>query len=415
MPRLRSLFALVVCGSITMAADWPQWLGPNRDASSSEKVAVWKDAPKVVWQQPVGEGHSSPVVADGKVFLHVKVKDMNQEQVLAFDAKTGKPSWDKTHDRSDFNSLFGNGPRATPTVIDGRVYTFGITGVLACWDAKDGTEVWKVDTLKKFEAPNLFFGMSCSPLVEGDKVIVSVGVKKGGKGTSIVAFDRKNGEVVWKSGDDPANYASGIAIGKDRDRQLVFLTGANVVGLNPKDGSSLWKFPLKDALNESSTTPVVAGDLIIASSVTYGAVGLKLEPTSTGMTAREEWKNPDANCYFSTPVAVGKDRLFLVSGTKPPALRTEATLRCLDPKTGKEMWKKPAVGKYHASLLKTGDDKLLMLDDAGMLHLLDPSAKEYTELAKAKVCGETWAHPALSDGRLYIRDKKELICLEFAK
>jgi len=417
MPRLLSLLALFVCASITAAADWPQWLGPNRDASSSEKVAPWKEAPKVVWKQPVGEGNSSPVVAEGRVFLHVKVKDKNQEQVHAFDAKNGKPIWDRTYDRAEAKFLFGNGPRATPTVSDGRVYTFGITGVLTCWDAKDGTQLWQVDALKQYEAPNLFFGVSCSPLVEGDKVILNVGVKKGGKGTSIVALDRKTGKEIWKAGDDPASYASGIAIGKDRDRQLVFLTGANVVGVDPKDGSAFWKFPLKDALNESSTTPVVAADLIIASSVTYGAVGVKVEPTSTGMAAKQVWKNDEANCYFSTPVVVGKELMYLVSGTKPGIVPTppEATLRCLDPATGKELWKKPKVGKYHASLLKLTDDKLLMLDDAGTLFLLEPSAKEYKELAKAKVCGDTWAHPALADGRLYVRDGKELICLEFAK
>ena len=131
--------------------------------------------------------------------------------------------------------------------------------------------------------------------------------------------------------------------------------------------------------------------------------------------ATQVWKNDALTCYFSTPVAVGPDHLYLVTGSKPLASSPQATLRCIEARTGKELWHKSKVGKYHATLLRTGDQKLLMLEEAGNLVLLDPDPKEYRELARAKVCGETWAHPALVDGRLYVRDAQEVICLQLGE
>jgi outer membrane protein assembly factor BamB len=128
--------------------------------------------------------------------------------------------------------------------------------------------------------------------------------------------------------------------------------------------------------------------------------------------ATQKWKNPALTCYFSTPVAVGKEHVFLVTGSATNPLRPTSHLHCIEAKSGKELWKKERVAKYHAALLRTADDKLLMLDDFGNLKLLEPNPREYRELATAKVCRPTWAHPALSDGRLYLRDDRELICLQ---
>lgn len=412
MPWMRSLLLLFLLTSLVSAGDWPQWLGPHRDSSSAEKVVPWKEAPKVLWRLAVGEGNSSPVIAGGRVFVHSKVKDKTDEEVIAYDARTGTQVWRQVYSRAAFASPYGNGPRATPAVVDGKVYTFGITGVLTCWEADSGKQVWQVDTLKEFGAKNLFFGMSCSPLVEGDAVLVNVG----GKGASVVALDRNKGSVVWKSRDDRASYSSPIVFGQGKDRQVVFLTGDGVVSLNPKDGSTNWQFPLVDKLLESSTTPVHVGDQIVASAITYGSAGLKLTPSDGKLGYKEEWKNPALTSYFSTPVAVGKDYFFLVTGANPLLIKQpSATLHCVEATTGKDLWMKPNVGKYHAALLRTGDNKLLSLDDFGFLSLIEPDPKEHRVLCKAKVCGATWAHPALADGRVYIRDEKELICLQVSE
>lgn len=392
-----------------MAADWPQWLGPHRDGTSAEKVAPWKEAPRVLWRQPVGEGHSGPVVAGGKVFLHAKVKDKNEEELLAWDAATGKQLWRTAYPRVEFTSIFGNGPRGTPTVVGDRIWALGVTGLLGCFDTENGKQLWQVDTLKQFRADNLTFGVSCSPLIEGRKVLVNVG----GKGASIVAFDKDKGDVLWKVLDDRASYSSPIAFGEGKERQVVFLTQQGLVSLRPDDGMVFWKHPLVDQLSESSTTPVRVKDLLLGSSVTYGSVGLRLASKEGKPTASQVWKNSVLSCYFSTPVPVGGKQLYMVTGSILPP--PQATLRCVDPETGKELWSKPRIGKYHASLLRTGDDRLLIVDDAGHLILLAPSPKEYTELARTKVCGETWAHPALAHGKLYLRDHKELMCLQLGQ
>src|SRR5262249_29293270 len=187
---------------------------------------------------------------------------------------------------------------------------------------------------------------------------------------------------------------------RGKERQAVFVTGANLVSLDPTDGSVFWKFPLKDKLLESSTTPVRVGDLVLASSITYGSVALELGAKDGKPSAGEKWKNPALTSYFSTPVAVGTKHVYMVTGKTPsPFTKPEATLHCVEAVTGKELWQKARVGQYHASLLRTGDDRLLMMTDGGDLVLLDPNPREYRELARSNVSGpETWAHPALSDG-----------------
>ncbi len=409
MYRLLACLPILLLSSFAHAADWPQWLGPNRDGVSSEKVAPWQEAPKRVWSARVGEGHSSPIVAGGKVVLHTKIDGKNEESLSAYDAATGEVLWTHSYPRGEFNGLYGNGPRATPCCVDDKLYAYGATGILTCCNAGTGEQLWQVDALAKFKAPNLKFGISSSPLVEGDKVVVMVG-----KGASVVAFDRINGIVLWEALKDPASYASPIATGEGKERQLLFLTQQGVVSLNPADGTLLWKSPLVDILNESSTTPVRVGDMLLASSVTFGSVGLKVQTKDGKPVPEQVWKNSSLTCYFSTPVPVGADHIYMVTGSifPPPP---QARLSCVDAKTGKELWRKDRVGKYHASLLRTGDERLLFLDDAGNLILLDPNPKEYRELARSKICGETWAHPAMADGKLYLRDDKELICLDVGK
>jgi outer membrane protein assembly factor BamB len=411
MRWLVSLVGPLLLGSPAAAGDWPQWLGPHRDAASPETVLPWKQPPEVLWRQPVGEGNSSPVVAGGRVFIHAKVKGRDEEEVTAFDAGSGRQLWRTSYPRAAFKSLYGNGPRATPAVANGRVYAFGITGVLSCFDAVAGNLVWQVDTLGEFATKNLFFGMSCSPLLDAGHVLVNVG----GRGASIIAFDAGTGKVTWKSLDDRASYSSPILIGKGPERQVLFLTQQGLISLNPADGALYWRFPLVDKLLESSTTPVQSGDMLLASSITYGSVGLRLGMKDSKPDAAELWQNPDLTCYFSTPVPVGRDQIYLITGTRPPAVFSEARLHCIETQSGKDLWSKPkVVGKYHASLLRTGDNKLLMLEEAGNLVLLDPDPREYRELARARVCDETWAHPALADGRLFVRDQKEVICLKLA-
>jgi len=388
-------------GDVT-PSDWPQWLGPNRDGSVPDKVAPWTGDLKVQWRRAVDEGNSSPVVANGLVYLHSKVKDKDVERMQALDAKTGDVKWTQDYEKTPFKPLFGEGPRATPSVHDGKVYSLGNTGVLACWEAATGKPVWKQETLADPKKDNLFFGISASPLIVGQNVVVQGGTG-GSKG--LKAYDRNTGKPAWTAGDDPASYAAPVLVGKD----IIVLTGANLMAVSAA-GEVRWKFAFKDQLSETSTTPVKVGELFVAASVTAGGIAVRVADQDGKPIPEQAWKNPTLTCYFSTPVAVGKDHLFLVTGTAS-LTNPSITLRCVETATGKEVWKKPNVGKYHAAVLRLADGNLLMHDDQGSLHLLAANVREYQELAKSKACGPTWAHPAVAGGRIYVRDGKELICL----
>jgi len=411
MPRVRAALVLLLLAGPVFAGDWPQWLGPKRDGSSPEMIAPWTSAPRVVWRKPVGEGNGGPVVVDGRVVVQTKVAGKNEEEIVAFDAATGNELWRTPYKRPEFKSLYGNGPRSTPAIVDGKVFAMGITDILTALDLASGKVLWQTDVLKELHATNLFFGSSVSPLVEGGHVYVMAG----GAGGALAAFSAATGKVEWKDAEDHASYSSPIAWGEGKNRQIFFLAQSGVVALEPGDGKVLWRIPLVDKLFESSTTPALCGDLLFASSITFGSLGIHLENKAGQTKGSELWKNPDLTCYFATPVASGTEYLYVVTGTKPGSRPTTATLNCVEAKTGKVLWKKPKVGTYHATLMRLGDGKMLLLEEPGNLALFEPDPKEYRQLARAKVCGNTWVHPALANGRLFVRDDKELICLDFSK
>jgi outer membrane protein assembly factor BamB len=409
----RTLVMLLACSASAWAADWPQWLGLNRDGISPEKVAAWKTPPKALWRVPVGDGFAVPVIADGRVFVHARVSGKDAEEVLALDAQTGKELWRRAYPRAPYFSLIGTGPRATPAVVLGRVYTFGITGLLSCFEAASGKQLWHVDVYKEVRVDQPRFGACCSPLVVGNRVLVSAG----GTGSAVIALDTDSGTVAWKALDGPISTASPVLFTNKAKPgraalEAIFVNGQGLVALNPFDGAVAWDFALADQPVGTAPSPVVAGDLLLTSSAATGGVGVKLTVEADQLTAARAWANPDLTGYFTTPVVADKDFFYMVTTVTMPQPAT--TLRCVDLHTGKEQWNRPKVGFFHAGLLRTGNNKLLMLSDAGNLTLLEHDPKGYRELARAAVCGATFVSPALANGRLYIRDNKEVICLQLA-
>jgi outer membrane protein assembly factor BamB len=411
MTWFRTVFALLVCAAVARAGDWPQWLGPKRDGSTAEKVAPWKEKepPRVLWREAVGPGYSSPVVAGGRVFTHASVKDRHEEEVVARDAVTGKQLWKDSYTRPAFQSVLGNGPRATPTVAGKRLYTIGINGLLSCYEVEKGKRLWQVDLYKQFQADLPSFAVCCSPLVVGNRVIVSVG----GKGHCVVALDADTGEVQWQALDDTASTSSPVLFaGGERLRgtapDVVFLTPLRLVGLDPLDGTLRWERPMVFQPRGTSPTPVAVGDKMVASTQAHGAVAVRVGKKDDKLAAESAWQNKQMKSYFSSGVARG-DLLFLVTNVVEPLPATAIT--CLEARTGKELWKKEKVGYFHAGLVRLGDGKLLVLNDSGVLTLLEVDDKGARELTRAKVCGGTLVSPALADGRLYVRDDKEVICL----
>jgi outer membrane protein assembly factor BamB len=408
----RTALVLLLCAAGARAGDWPQWLGPKRDGSTAEKVAAWDDMapPRVVWRHAVGPGYSSPVVGGGLVFVHACVKDKEEEEVLAFDAGTGEQRWKDTYARPRFKSALGNGPRATPTVAGKRLYTMGINGLLSCYDVEKGQRLWQVDLYRRLQADLPTYAVCCSPLVVGNRVLVSVG----GKGRCVVALHADTGEVQWQALDDAASTSSPVLFtggarlpGAAPD--VVLMTPLRLVGLDPLDGTLRWEHSMVFQPRGTSPTPIAVGDSLVASTQAHGAVAVRVGRKDDQLAAAPAWQNKEMKSYFSSGVVAG-DRLYLVTNVLQPLPDTAIT--CVDANTGKELWKKDKVGYFHAGLIRTGDGKLLVLNDAGLLTLLAVDAKGAREVARAKVCGGTLVTPALADGRLYVRDDKELLCLQ---
>lgn len=415
---LRIGLIVLMLSRAASADDWPQWLGPKRDGGTTEVIATWskETAPKEQWRHAVGDGYAMPVVAGGRVYLHTRGPDLKQEeeQVTAYDAATGKVVWSDVYARPKYSSVLGTGPRASPTVAGKRLFTIGINGVLSCYDAEAGKRTWQVDLYDRFQAELPAFAVCCSPLVIGNRVIVSVG----GSGRCIVALHADTGEAVWQALDDAASTSSPVlfaAGGRSPGAapDVVFMTPLRIVALDPIDGTLRWEYPLVFQPQGTSPTPLVFQDRIVASTQAHGAVAVRVTADGeAGPKADSIWQVPEAKSYFSSGIVAGK-RLILV--TNVVEILPNTSLTCLAGGDGKQLWSKSGVGYFHAGIVRTGDGKLLVLSDNGELSLLEFDDQGEKELCRATVCGGTLVSPAVADGRLFVRDGKELVCWEFAK
>jgi outer membrane protein assembly factor BamB len=397
---------LAVClGAAPAESDWPQFLGPTRDGTyaGSAVAKAWPDAgPRVVWRRDVGQGFSGPVVVGGRLFLFHRVDD--REVLDCLDARTGEPLWSDSAPTSYVDDFgFDEGPRATPAVSSGRVFTFGAQGNLICRDVSTGKPVWSVDTAAKYNAPKGFFGMACSPLVEGDRVIVIVGGKPG---AGVVAFDAKTGEPAWQSTDDEAGYASPVvaSLADGRRRVFVFTAGGLNV-LDPRDGAVESRFPWRAPVRASvnAATPLVGRDKVfLSASYEAGAALLRIE----GKALKPIWSGDDTlSSHYSTPV-LHKGLLFGFHGRQEQG----PSLRCVELTTAKVRWEQEGLGA--GSIILAGD-KLLILTEKGELILAPATADGFKPVSRAQILPfECRAHPALAEGRLYARGKGKLVCVD---
>jgi outer membrane protein assembly factor BamB len=394
-------------GVPVLAADWPQFLGPTRDGISTETglVKSWPDkGPPVVWEREVGEGYSAPVVSGGTLVLFHRVGD--QEVVEALDAATGKPRW-KVGYGTKYSDLLGkgDGPRSTPLVADGKVYTLGAEGMLHCLDLKDGSKVWEKSLAKEYAMRQSYFGVGTSPIVEGGLLLVNVGAR----GAGIVAFDRATGKEVWKATDDEASYSSPVAATIDGARHVFFFTRTGLVDLDPKAGkvrfSKRWRSRMDASVNAAA--PLAVGNQLFLSA-SYGTGAVLLRVGKDG--AEEVWKGDRMlSSHYNTPVR--KDGyLYGIDGRQEQGAR----LRCVELKTGQVKWEKEPFGC--ASMI-LADGQIIALTENGDLVLIEPTPDGYREKARAAVLkdGPCRAEIALADGRLYGRDRKRLVCWNLKK
>jgi outer membrane protein assembly factor BamB len=231
----------------------------------------------------------------------------------------------------------------------------------------------------------------------------------------VVGLDTKTGDTVWQSLDDAASTSSAVLFaGGERQAgaspDVVFLTPLRLVGLDPLDGALRWEHPMVFQSQGTSPTPIAIGDKLVASTQAHGAIAIQVGKKGESLAATSVWQDQNQKSYFSSGVAVG-DLALLV--TNQIEIAPTASIACLDAKTGKPLWTKEKAGYFHTGLIRTGDDKVLSLNDSGMLTLLEIDSSGVKELSQAKVCGGTLVAPALANGRLVLRDDKELICLQF--
>ena len=397
--RLRVPLTLGLCllAGAALAADWPQFRGPNRDGVSRETglLKSWPaGGPKVLWKAPAGEGFSHVVVAGGRVFTLYGLG--SQEVAVAMDAASGKQVW-KTPIDGKYSSDMGNGPRSTPTVDGGMVYALSANGKLVALNAANGKKAWERDLEDELDARIPGWGASTSPLVEGNLLLVDVG---GSGNKSIVAFDKKTGKTVWTSQSDKAGYSAPIAITVGGVRQVIFFTGTSVVSVAPATGKAFWRVPWRTDWDVNAAAPIfVAPDkLFISSGYGVGAALYKLKPNAP---PEEIWKSRGMKNQFSSSV--------LHNGTIYGF--DDTTFKAIDAATGKDLWRQRGLG--HGSLI-LADGHLAVLSERGKLVLVEATPAAYKEKGSVEILsGKCWTAPTLANGKLYVRNEEQLIALDW--
>jgi outer membrane protein assembly factor BamB len=399
--RVSFILALSLAGGAVLAADWPQFRGPNRDGISKETglLKAWPaGGPKVLWKTPVGEGFSHVVVAGGR--LYTMAGDGGDEVAVAHDAATGKRLWRTVIDRK-FMSDMGNGSRSTPTVDGGLVYVLSASGKLAALDAKSGKKVWGHDLDEEFSARPPQWGVSTSPLVEGNLLLVAAG---GHGGKLAVAFDKKTGKVVWTSESDKPGYAAPIAITVGGVRQVIFFTGSSLSALSPANGKLLWRQPWRTDWDVNAATPIFLppDKLFVSSGYGVGAALFQIKAANGKATAGEVWRSRGMKNQFSSSVLHNG----VIYGFD------DSTLKAMDALTGKERWKQRGLG--HGSLI-LADGHLVVLSERGKLVMIEATPGEYKEKGSAQVLeGKCWTAPTVANGKLYVRNEEQMLALDWS-
>lgn len=394
-------------GKQVRSEDWPRWRGPRGDGT-------WKGPPlpekwptgglKVVWRQPIGGGYAGVIVADGRtICVDYQPTPKQMERVLCFDADTGRELWSFAYPVKYGKLSYGNGPRAAPTVFDGKIYTLGAVGHLFCFEASTGKIHWSVNLVKDKGAVVPIWGFAASPVIFENLVIVHAGAEPNG---SMIAFDHKTGKEVWRSLSDPAGYATPIIANRQDVPQLVAWTSNQVRGLDPRTGKLFWSFPFEVTYGTAIAMPICREDLVLVSNYYEGARAIQLgkEPTDI----RLAWQDRNLRGLMSAPL-YREGHVYL--------LDRRNGLACFALKTGKKLWDDgnrmtPKGRNPQATLVWLGDtDRAVILNSEGDLILAQLTPTGYRENSRTNIIGPTWAHPAYAQDCVYARSDTELVCV----
>jgi outer membrane protein assembly factor BamB len=416
MKRFSALTALaLISGSLTVAADdWPQYRGPHHAGTSAEKLVSKRwGTPRALWKTDAYPLGFASFTAVGDTVYTVCARD-EKEILVAVDAGSGKQRWAFPIGDTDYGNGGGNagtrdnkggdGPRSTPTVVDGKVYAISANLGVFCVDARSGRKLWSHDLLKDFSGVNIKWENAASPLVDGDLLFLA----GGGKGQALLAFNKDSGKVVWKTQDDLMTHSTPVVADIHGVRQVVFFTQTGLVACAVKTGKVLWRYDFKFAVS-TAITPIVAGSTVYCSAG-YG-VGSAAVEVRPDFTVHELWRivgHKDVANHWSTPVHKDGYLYGMFSFKK----YGDGPLKCVELKTGKVMWEHEGFGPGNCILV---DGSILSLSDDGHVVLAEATPTAYKEQSRFKaIGGKCWTTPILANGRIYVRSTTEAACFDIS-
>ncbi|MBI3207334.1 MAG: PQQ-like beta-propeller repeat protein [Candidatus Solibacter usitatus] len=382
----------------SVPAYWTDFRGPLRDGIYTQMkiIAPWPDKGlQQLWKQPIGGGYASFVFGDGRAYTIEQRR--NNEVVAAYDFKTGRELWTHSYAALFEENMGGDGPRATPTFHAGLVYSLGATGHLKVLDATSGKVRWEKNILTEHHAENVQWGMCGAPLIFEDKVIV----QPGGKGSSVVAYDKKTGKLIWKSQDDNAGYASPALAVLNGKQQLVTMTATRMISLDPSNGYLLWDYPwvTQFDVNSAQPIPIDATHVFVSSGYGHGAALVEIAASA----AKTVWQNTRMKNRFNSSVL----RDGYVYGLD------ENILACVRASDGNLMWKG---GRYGYGQVLLAGEHLVVLTESGELVLVRAQPEKFTEVSKFQAIeGKTWNVPAIEDGVLLVRNGEQMAAFRIGK
>lgn len=399
---MRPLLFLLCAFTSLRAGDWPQFLGPQRNATAQNETAISGTAePEILWNRKLGSGHAGPVVARGRVIVfHRQNDDMITEALAAGD---GKPIWKhsyKTNYRDSFG--FDNGPRAVPCIADEKIITHGPEGIVQALDFETGSLLWSYDTVAELDSPQGFFGRACSPLVTDGKVLLNVGGKGG---TGLIALDLTTGKLAWQASDHEAGYSSPLLIPEDNS-VCAWFTRNGIVLTQVSDGKMLADESFRADIDASvnAATPVPCGDGRLLFSAAYDVGAALWQWDKAARAFKNMWKQADVlDCHYTTPV-YHAGHVYGLHGRQESGM----TLRCVAVASGKVVWEAP--DRIQGGTLIVVGDKVFMHTESGELWIFKAAADKFDLLSRSQItrAGHR-SHAAFAGGLLYARDAEKMV------
>jgi outer membrane protein assembly factor BamB len=393
-------YAVVFAGlaAQTRPGDWPQWRGPARDGvvAAFSPPTAWPERLTRKWKVDVGLGYATPILVGDRLYMFSRQGD--NEVLAALDAGSGKEIWAFKYAApfavNPAAARHEKGPKSTPSFADGRLFILGMTGIVTAVDAATGRQLWQ----KPASQPQPLYHTGMSPLVDRGLMIVHVGGHNQG---ALTAYDAKSGAVKWHWDGDGPGYGSPIAVDVDGTRQIVTFTQENVVGISAATGELFWKRPFTTPFTQNAITPILYNQTVIVSGLEQGVSAFRILKRGAGWATENVWENPQVSLYMANGVIVN-DTLVSLSH------KSSGQFFALDAKTGKTIWTSPPRQAQNAAIARAGDLLFILKDDGELVVARSGTKGLETIRAYTVADSATWAAPAISGDRFFVKDVASL-------